>query len=286
MSDLFQRERSVITKHINNIFRENELDMKGNVQKMHITHSDKPINFFNLDVIISLGYRVRSRRGTQFRIWANKVLKEHLIKGYTINEKRLKEKDREIRFLRSGIQIVSRVIEEKASEKGFEYLSQFSKGLELLDDYDHEELDTRGLTNKDAIYPTLKEYEALIEQMKTEFDSDVFGLEKDQSFKSAIAQISKGFGVEDFYPSLEEKAATLLYLIVKNHAFTDGNKRIAAACFLMFLQMNQLLTNEDGEVILSDEALASLTLFIASSRPEEMEIAKKLVISILNRNKK
>ncbi len=286
MSDLFQRERSVITKHINNIFRENELDMKGNVQKMHITHSDKPINFFNLDVIISLGYRVRSRRGTQFRIWANKVLKEHLIKGYTINEKRLKEKDREIRFLRSGIQIVSRVIEEKASEKGFEYLSQFSKGLKLLDDYDHEELDTRGLTNKDAIYPTLKEYEALIEQMKTEFDSDVFGLEKDQSFKSAIAQISKGFGVEDFYPSLEEKAATLLYLIVKNHAFTDGNKRIAAACFLMFLQMNQLLTNENGEVILSDEALAILTLFIASSRPEEMEIVKKLVISILNRNKK
>ncbi|WP_394970262.1 RhuM family protein [uncultured Croceitalea sp.] len=252
---------------------------------MHISHSDKPVNFFNLDVIISLGYRVRSKRGTQFRVWANKVLKDHLIKGYTINKKRLEEKDSEIKFLRSGIQIVSRAIEYKAKEKGFEYLKQFSKGLSLLDDYDHENLDTKGLTKRDAVYPKEKEYQALISQMKTGFDSTVFGFEKDGSFKSAVAQISKGFGEKDFYPSLEEKAATLLYLIVKNHAFTDGNKRIAAACFLMFLEYNNLLNNKEGKAIISNEALASLTLFIAASKAEEMQIVKKLVVSILNRNK-
>lgn len=217
----------------------------------------KTTTYYNLDVIISVGYRVKSQRGTQFRIWATQRLKDYLIQGYAINQKRLEQTEKEIKFLRSGIQIVSRAIEEKAAQEGFEYLNQFAKGLELLDDYDHENLDIKGFTTKEAKYPLKKEYQALIDQMKEGFDSGVFGLEKDKSFESAIAQISKGFDKTDFYTSLEEKAATLLYLVVKNHAFTDGNKRIAAACFLMFLQWNDLLVDKIGHPIISSEALAS-----------------------------
>jgi len=228
---------------------------------------------------------VKSQRGTQFRIWATQRLKDYLVQGYAINQKRLEQKEQEVKFLRSGIQIVVRAIEEKANQEGFEYLAQFSKGLELLDDYDHETLDVKGLTTTAAIYPQRQEYQKLIDQMKAAFNSDIFGLEKDQSFESAIAQISKGFENTDFYPSIEEKAATLLYLIVKNHAFTDGKKRIAAACFLMFLQRNGILTDEFNHPIISNEALASLTLFIASSKPAEMAVVKRLTISILNRNK-
>ncbi|GMN10966.1 RhuM family protein [Croceitalea sp. MTPC9] len=291
MSALFEKSKKTISEHILNIYEEGELADKSTVRKFQIVQKEgkrtvnRQVVHYNLDVIISVGYRVKSARGTQFRIWANTILKEHLVKGYTVNKKRLEETQKELKFLRSGIQIVNRAIEEKATEEGFEYLKQFSKGLSLLDDYDHENLDGKGLTKREAIYPKPAEYQCLIDQMKTEFNSDVFGFEKDQSFKSAIAQISKGFEKKDFYPSLEEKAATLLYLIVKNHAFTDGNKRIAAACFLMFLEYNNLLINKEGNTIISNEALASLTLFIAASNAEEMEIVKKLVVSILNRNK-
>ena len=166
-----------------------------------------------------------------------------------------------------------------------DWLNHFAKGLELLDDYDHENLDKKGLSKRKANYPDLAQYQEVIRSMRSDFESGVFGKEKDGSFESAIAQISKGFGEEDFYPTLEEKAATLLYLIVKNHGFVDGNKRIAAACFLLFLQSNDLLNNSEGVSIISNDALASLTLFIASSKPEEMDTVKKLVISVLNRNR-
>jgi prophage maintenance system killer protein len=161
----------------------------------------------------------------------------------------------------------------------------FAKGLSLLDDYDHEQLDIKGLTRKEANYPSLEDYQKLIYQMLAEFDSDVFGKEKDNSFQSSVAQITKGFEASDFYPTLEEKAAMLLYLIVKNHSFVDGNKRIAAACFLKFLQQNRMLFNSQQHPIISNDTLASLTLFIASSKPKEMETVKRLVISVLNRNK-
>ena len=154
-----------------------------------------------------------------------------------------------------------------------------------MDDYDHEELDAKGITTKEAAYPSVSDYQKLINQMLTEFDSDVFGKEKDKSFLSSIAQIGKGFDTTDFYPSIEEKAAMLLYLVVKNHSFVDGNKRIAAACFLKFLQQNNMLFNSKNQPIISNDPLASLTLFIASSKPEEMETVKRLVISVLNRNK-
>jgi prophage maintenance system killer protein len=295
LGQLFDRDRTVIGRHIRNIFKEGELD--ENVVYADFAHTtehgaikgkiqSKTTKYYNLDVIISVGYRVKSIRGTQFRQWASNRLKEYLLQGYSINKKRLEQKNQEIKVLKSGLQILGRAIEETAKAQGLEWLNKFTKGLTLLDDYDHERLDTDGLSLRPATFPSKEEYQSLINQMKLEFESDVFGLEKDKSFESAISQISKGFDQQDFYPSIEEKAATLLYLIIKNHAFTDGNKRIAAACFLLFLENNHALSNNDGTMIISNEALASITLFAASSKPDEMVVVKNLIVSILNRNKK
>ena len=237
-----------------------------------------------MDVIISVGYRVNSRRGIEFRQWATKRLKDYLIEGVAINEKRLEQKNKEIQVLHDGIRILSRAIEEKAIAEDFGWLNQFSIGLQLLDDYDHEALDAKGIHSKNASYPTMNEYMELVELMRAEFNSDVFGKEKDGGFDSAVNTIKQGFGEQDVYPTLEEKAAMLLYLVVKNHAFVDGNKRIAAACFLLFLERNSMLYNSAGQTIISNEALASLTLFVASSKAEEMETVRKLLISVLNRN--
>lgn len=292
MATLFGKGRTTITEHIKNVFTEGELeeevvcrDFRHTTQHGAIKGKSqiKNVKHYNLDVVISVGYRVKSKQGTQFRIWANSVLKDYLIKGYAINEKRLAQKEQEVQILKDGITILSRAIEEKTTDN--EWLAVFSKGLSLLDDYDHEQLDAKGLTSRQAEYPSLKEYQKLIDQMVTEFDSEVFGKEKDSSFQSSVAQIGKGFGDDDFYPTLEEKATMLLYLIVKNHSFVDGNKRIAAACFLKFLQQNNMLFNSRQQTIISNDTLASLTLFIASSKPEEMETVKRLVISVLNRNK-
>ena len=281
---LFLRERSVITKHIGNVFKEGELNEKSNVQILHVAFSDKPVKYYNLDVIISVGYRVKSTQGTKFRQWAIQRLKDYLVQGYAINEQRLAQKQQQVQTLKDGIRILSRAIETKIIDTDFAWLSQFAKGLELLDDYDHEELDHKGISTRQAIYPDIADYQQIVEIMKADFESDVFGKEKDGSFQSAVIQISKGFGDIDFYPTIEEKAATLLYLIIKNHGFIDGNKRIAAACFLLFLEKNFLLKSRFGDPIISNEALASLTLFAAASKPEEMETVKKLVISVLNRN--
>ncbi|MCK0115348.1 RhuM family protein [Gelidibacter sp. F63206] len=296
MGQLFDKNKRTISEHISNIFKEGELEDKVVVRKSRTTTQHGAIegktqtsnvNLYNLDVIISVGYRVKSKQGTQFRIWANSVLKDYLVKGYSINEKRLAQKEQEVKLLKDGIQILSRTVEKAIEEKLADdaWLTIFDKGLSLLDDYDHEQLDTQGLTTREAEYPSLEDYHKLINQMLTEFDSAVFGKEKDKSFESSVAQIAKGFGTDDFYPTLEDKAATLLYLIVKNHSFVDGNKRIAAACFLKFLRHNNMLFNSEQQPILSNDTLASLTLFIASSKPEEMETVKRLVISVLNRNK-
>ena len=201
-----------------------------------------------------------------------------------INEKRLNQKQHEVQTLKDGIRILSRAIETKMGHADLTLLDHFAKGLELLDDYDHEKLDPKGITIRQAEYPELSDYRNIIESMRRDFDSDIFGKEKDDSFHSSVAQISKGFGDIDFYPSIEEKAATLLYLIIKNHSFVDGNKRIAAACFLLFLENNDLLKSGAGVALISNEALASLTLFAAASKPEEMDTVKKLIISVLNRN--
>lgn len=289
MAELFETSPQNITMHIKRVYNDQELDEKATckdflqVRKEGKRTVKRKQLHYNLDAVISVGYRVKSKRARQFRIWANRVLKDYLVKGYAVNEKRLSQKEQEVQLLKSGIQILNRAIEEKVADN--EWLTIFSKGLNLLDDYDHEQLDTKGLTTKEANYPSLGDYEKLIRQMLTEFDSDVFGKEKDKGFQSSLAQITKGYAEVDFYPSLEEKAAVLLYLIVKNHSFIDGNKRIAAACFLKFLEQNHMLFNTNNQSIISNDTLASLTLFIASSKPEEMETVKRLVISVLNRNK-
>lgn len=284
---LFEKDQSVISRHLINVFKEGELVKESNMQKMHIPNSDKPVTFYNLDVIISVGYRVKSIRGTQFRQWATKRLKDYLTEGVAINEKRLEQKNKEIQVLHDGIRIISRAIEDQViNNENYAWLHQFSVGLQLLDDYDHEALDEVGKHTKNAAYPTMAEYLNLVNQMRLEFNSDVFGREKDGGFDSAINQIMRGFGEQDVYPSIEEKAAMLLYLVIKNHAFVDGNKRIAAGCFLLFLERNGILYTNTGQTIISNEALATLTLFVAASKAEEMETVKKLLISVLNRNMK
>lgn len=289
MSVLFGRDIKTIGKHVNNIFKEGELLKDSVVAYFATTALDGKtyqVEYYNLDVIISVGYRVKSKQGTQFRIWATSKLKELLIQGYVFNEKRLAQKEQELKVLKDGIHILNRALQNEPSTKANDWLLNFARGLSLLDDYDHEKLDAKGNTIKPTNYPSLEDYWSLVEMMRKEFDSAVFGKEKDQNFRSSIAQISKGIGTEDFYPSLEEKAAMLLYLVTKNHSFVDGNKRIAAGCFLLFLERNKMLYNSDFSTIISNEALASLTLFIASSKPEEKETVKRLVISVLNRNKR
>jgi len=290
MAELFGQTKQNISLHISNCFKEKELQSVSVVKESLTTASDGKrykTSYYNLDVIISVGYRVKSIRGTQFRQWATEHLKNYLIDGFAINEKRLEQKNKEIQILHDGIRILSRAIEEKVSKsEEFSWLHQFSVGLQLLDDYDHESLDSSGKHLKETIYPTSKQYKELVEKMRADFNSTVFGKEKDKGFDSSVSQIKQGFGNKDIYPSIEEKAAMLLYLIVKNHAFVDGNKRIAAACFLLFLDQNGLLFNAQNHPIISNEALASLTLFVASSKADEMETVKKLLISVLNRSLK
>lgn len=287
LAEIFAVQRPAVVKHINNIYKSKELDPAATCSILEQVAADgrkRKMNLYNLDVIISVGYRVNSAKATQFRQWATQRLKDYLIQGYTINEHRLAQKQQEVQTLKDGIRILSRAIETKIVDTDLTWLGEFTKGLELLDDYDHEKLDQKGITTRQAKYPELSDYRNIIESMRRDFDSDIFGKEKDDSFQSSVAQISKGFGEIDFYPSIEEKAAMLIYLVIKNHSFVDGNKRIAAACFLLFLETNNLLKSNVGIPIINNETLASLTLFAAASKPEEMETVKKLIISVLNRN--
>lgn len=287
MANLFEQTKQNISLHINNCFKEGELDENSVVKESLTTAADGKkykIKYYNLDVIISVGYRVKSKQGTQFRQWATQRLKDYLVQGYAINQKRLEQKNQEIQHLKDGIKILSRAIEaktDKSNELEYEILKTFAKGLELLDNYDHEKLDQKGNTTTDTIYPDYEEYIELIAEMYSDFESDIFAKPKDDSFHSSINQIKQSFGGEDLYPTLEEKAANLLYFIVKNHSFIDGNKRIGAACFLYFLQRNNILL-KDNKPIIDNEALATLTLFIASSKTSEADTVKHLIISILN----
>jgi prophage maintenance system killer protein len=291
MSDLFGKERTVITKHINNIFKEGELDSKVVCASFaHTTKhgaiasktQEKSTKYYNLDVIISVGYRVKSQRGTQFRQWATQRLKDFLVQGYAINEKRLAQKQQEVEYLKTGIRILNRAIEQQATQDESQMLLVFAKGLSLLDDFDHQTLETEGITVATTIFPSFDEYMKLIQAMYSEFSSDVFAQPKDESFHSSINQIAQSFNEVELYPTLEEKAANLLYFITKNHSFVDGNKRIAAACFLLFLEKNNALYRTNGRPLISNEALAALTLFIATSKTEEADIVKHFIISILN----
>ncbi len=290
ISTLFEKDKSVISRHIKNIFKDGELDYESTVAKNATVQIEgnrsitRTIEYFNLDVILSVGYRISSRKGTLFRKWATEKLNSYLVQGYAINEKRLAQKQQEVEYLKTGIRILNRAIEEQSTHEEFEMLKVFAKGLELLDDYDHETLDKKGNTNKETFFPSYDDYMDLIKTMYSDFESDVFAKPKDDSFHSSINQIKQCFGETELYPSIEEKAANLLYFITKNHSFVDGNKRIAAACFLYFMQKNNALINKYGNPIFDNSTLAALTLFIATSKTEESEIVKQLIVSILNRN--
>jgi prophage maintenance system killer protein len=249
LEKLFGTDRTSITKHIKNIIKTGELEEKATCAKIAQVRYEgnrkvkRDITYYNLDMILSIGYRINSKQGTQFRIWANRILKEHLVKGYTINEKRLQEKSDEVAMLKSAILLIERSAAEKVKDidevkELVKVLSDFSKGLDILDDYDHENLDSHGVTVKKAVKIESKEFFTVIKQMKKKFDSVLFGTPKDDSFYSSTGQIYQEFDGKDLYPSIEEKAAMLLYFIVKNHSFVDWNKRIAAALFLYFLNKN------------------------------------------------
>lgn len=280
MSLLFETERSVITKHLRNIFLSGELDEKSNVQKMHIPGSDKPVAFYNLDVIISVGYRVNSKRGTQFRIWATQVLRDHILKGYTVNARRLAE-------LRQTVKLVTsmadrRLLSTDEASALLRLLQEYAFALDVLDDYDHGRIPAPKKSRQKAVPLDAEEAHRVIEAMRKHFGSStLFGREKDGGLESSLAAVFQTAGGYEVYSSLEEKAAHLLYFLVKNHPFVDGNKRIGAALFLLFLEKNGALYLPDGTRRLSDEALVALTLLIAESAPKDKDTVVHLVAYLL-----
>jgi prophage maintenance system killer protein len=288
MSELFCRERSVITKHIRNVFKEGELDEKSNVHILHIANSDKPVAIYNLDVIISIGYRVKSQQGTRFRQWATQVLRDHVVKGYTVNEQRLREESAKLCEMRQTMELLARTLatQELVTDTGRDVLrviTDYAYALTLLDRYDHGTLNIEGITADTIHSIDYEEGIGIVNSMKNEFDG-LFGVEKDQGFKSALGTIYQTFDGKELYPSVEEKGANLLYFIVKNHAFSDGNKRIAAALFIYFLGCNNILYRPDGSKRLADNALVALTLLIAESRPEEKDTIVKVIVNLINQS--
>ena len=289
IATVFQKNKSTISRHIKNIFETNELERDQVVANFATTAKDGKVyqvDYYNLDMIISIGYRVNSKIATDFRKWATNVLKQYLVSGYAVNEKRLAEKQEQIEVLKNSLNLLTRSITSQAqniddAQNLAKVLDVFAKGLDLLDDYDNKTLATKGLTKREAVKISKDEYLELIAKMKPEFGSDVFANPKDESFDSSINQIYQTFGGEDCYPTLEEKAAMLLYMLVKNHSFTDGNKRIGAACFLHFLERNDMLY-QNGTPILDNATLFALTLLIASSKPEEKDTMKQVILSVLN----
>lgn len=282
MADLFGRERSVVTKHVRNVFREGELAEESNVQNLHIAGSDKPVGFYSLDVIISVGYRVKSRRGTQFRIWATRILRDHLVKGYTVNQSRLRDLNQAVRLVAETAE--RRDLSGDEAQALLVVVGRYRRALDLLDDYDHARV-SKPAAGRRVTHP-LGYDEALrvVARLRERFGaSAVFGVEKDQGLASALGAVMQTFGGEDLYPGLEEKAAQLLYLLVKNHAFVDGNKRIAAALFLWFLQKNEALYRADGGKRIADNALVAMTLLIAESRPDEKDVLTRVVVNLINR---
>ena len=272
MTKLFSVDRTVITRHVNNVFRDEELDEKSNVHFLHIANSDKPVKFYSLDVIISVGYRVKSKRGIEFRRWANKVLKDYILKGYAVNHNRISQ-------LGEVIKIMKRVEERLDAKQVLTVIERYNLALELLDEYDHQTM-KKPAGNKAVYVLTYEECREVIDSMKFAEESTLFGNEKDDSFKGSIGAIYQTFGGTEVYPTLEEKAANLLYFLTKNHSFSDGNKRIAATIFLYFLDKNNALFTEERKRI-DDYALAALTIMIAESKPEEKDMMVKVVMNCL-----
>jgi len=272
MSLLFDRDRTVITKHIKNIFSEGELNKESNVQNMHIASSDKPVTIYNLNVIISVGYRVKSVQGTRFRIWATEIINTYLLQGYVINQKRLQE-------LEKVVQVLKRTGDTLEAKQILSVIEQYTYALEMLDDYDHQRITKPAGTTSNYIL-TYEECIQLVQDMRFVPLSGLFGREKDESFKGRLGAVFQSFAGKDVYPTVQEKAANLLYLVVKNHSFHDGNKRIAAAVFLYFLDKTGLLLR-NGKKSIPDSTLVALTILIAESKPQEKEIMVNLIMHFL-----
>ena len=294
MSELFQTDRTVINRHIRNIYKSGELEEEATCAKNAQVRIEgnrtvsRSIPYYNLDMIISVGYRVNSIRGVRFRQWANSVLKQYLIKGYAVNERIRKQQISELRQL---VQVLGRTLQQQPlpttdeSNALFKVVVDYTYALDTLDDYDYQRLSISKTTSKETFHATYENAMKEINVLKEKFGySPLFGNEKDDSFKSSIGQIYQTFGGVDLYPSVEEKAAMLLYLVTKNHSFSDGNKRIAATLFLWFMNNNGILYREDGTKRIADSTLVALTLMIAESRTQEKDVMVKVVVNLINKN--
>lgn len=292
IAELFGVKKAAVSKHIANIFSQEELNPVATVSKMETVQIEgkrtivRYLDFYNLDMILSIGYRVNSKRAIAFRQWSTKILKEFIIKGYAINEKIRRE---QLSDLRQLVQIVGRTVQSKAVESAdetqaiFDVVLDYTYALDTLDNYDYERLTVKETTPEERFHATYENAMQTISALREKFGgSTLFGNEKDDSFKSSIGQIYQTFGGKDLYPSVEEKAAMLLYLVTKNHSFSDGNKRIAATLFLWFLNNNGILYREDGTKRLADNTLVALTLMIAESRTEEKDTMVKVVVNLIN----
>ena len=286
MAELFDKEESNIRRHVNNVFKEAELTRENNVHFLHVNGIKKPVPYYTLDVIISVGYRVHSQRGVRFRQWANSVLKQYLVKGYAINENIRKHQIAELRQL---IQVLGRTIQQQPTKTTdesnalFDVVVDYTYALDTLDNYDYQRLHIAKTTKEEPFHATYENAMHEIDMLRQKFGGSVlFGNEKDESFKSSIGQIYQTFDGTELYPSVEEKAAMLLYLVTKNHSFSDGNKRIAATLFLWFMNNNAILYRPDGTKRIADNTLVALTLMIAESKTEEKDIMVKVVVILIN----
>lgn len=293
MAELFDKDTDTIGLHVRNIYNEGELPRIGTTEESSVVQNEggrkvrRQVSFYNLDVIISVGYRVKSKRGTQFRQWATRVLREHLVRGFTLNEKRLQEQAQKLEDLRRTVGLLEKTLTHQAigldEAKGLlQVITDYAYALTTLDRFDHGTLAIEQTTRPAAYLMTYEAAIEIVRAMKTGFGG-LFGLEKDQGFKSALGAIYQTFGGEELYPSIEEKAANLLYFVVKNHAFSDGNKRIGAALFIAFLAGNHALYRDDDSKRIADNALVALTLLIAESRPRDKDTIVKVIVSLINR---
>ena len=295
MAELFEKDIRTVNEHIGNIYKEKELSKDSTIRKFRIVQKEgkrqieRERNLYNLDVVISVGYRVKSQRGTQFRIWATNVLKQHLVNGYTINEKRIREDRKKLKELQKTLRITERLVQNKTLNSKeanglLKVILDYQKALHLLDEYDYQKLEIHKVTTQEKFKINLQKVRQELEQLKNHYPTGLFGVEKDQSFSGSIGAIYQSFEGKDLYPSIEEKAAHLLYFVVKNHSFVDGNKRIAASLFLWFLNENKILYHTDGSKRLADNALVALTLLIAESKAEEKDTIIKVIVNLINQN--
>ena len=296
MSELFDKDADTIGLHLKNIFSSNELDEESTTEDFSVVQIEgqrkvkRKIKHYNLDAIISVGYRVNSSRGIQFRKWASNILKEYLIQGYSINERLLKQKVEQLQELQKSVKILGNIIQQKAltdeeSSGLLQIISNYAYALDILDQYDYQTLAIESTSGREIYQVSYSEAIAQIQLVKEKYgNSDLFGKEKDESFMSSISTIYQTFEGGDLYPSIEEKAANLLYLVTKNHSFIDGNKRIAAFLFLYFMEKNHILYDENGRKRIADNALVALTLMIAVSNTEEKDTITKVIVSLINKN--